>query len=72
MLSHRVHWIDALRERLHRHALENELLDLASRLPYEPEWRCAYQRLLDEHLQLAARSAYTCEQTRPGVTPSSR
>lgn len=72
MLPPRVQWIEAIRERFHRHALENELLDLASRLPYEPECRCAYQRLLDEHLQLASRSPYTCERTGPGVTPSTR
>ena len=72
MLFSRTHWIEAIRDRYHRHALENELLELASRLPYEPECRCAYQRLLDEHLQLAARAPYTCDRNTPGVTTSMR
>ena len=73
MLFSRTHWVEAIRDRFHRHALENELLALASRLPYEPECRCAYQRLLDEHLQLAARdSSYTCDQTPVHVTQSMR
>ena len=70
MLFTHVPWLEALRDRLHRHALENELLELASRLPYEPECRCAYQRLLDEHLQLATRAP--CDHTPRGVTSSLR
>ena len=72
MLFSRTHWIEAIRDRYHRHALENELLELASRLPYEPECRCAYQRLLDEHLQLVGRAPYTCDQTPSRVTTSMR
>ena len=72
MLFRHVQWLEAIRDRLHRHALENELLELASRLPYEPECRCAYQRLLDEHLHLASRDSYICDQTASGVTHSLR
>ena len=49
-------WTETLRSRIHQRSVERELLELASRLPDEPENRCKYQRLLDEHLQLACRA----------------
>jgi hypothetical protein len=72
MLFTHAHWLDALRDRMQRHALENELLELASRLPDEPECRCAYQRLLDEHMQRAARGSSSADRPRAGVTRSLR
>ena len=48
-----------VRCQMRRRALEREMFELASRLGEEPERRCAYQRLLDERMRLAAQSAWS-------------
>jgi hypothetical protein len=47
------HWTQSLRERFTRRLLEHRLMEVAARLPYEPESRCTYQHLLEEHMRLA-------------------
>ena len=49
-------WTETLRCRMRQRTVEREMMEVASRLPDEPESRCKYQRLLDEHLQLAGRA----------------
>lgn len=57
MLHSFAHWTDAVRVGIRRRALQKELFDVASKLPDEPEARCAYQRLLEEHLRLSSARA---------------
>ena len=44
---------ETLRASITRRKLEHQLMQVAARLPYEPECRCTYQHLLEEHLRLA-------------------
>lgn len=46
-------WTDSLRTSLTRRRLEHRIAEVVARLPYEPESRCAYQHLLEEHMRLA-------------------
>jgi hypothetical protein len=46
-------WTQSRRERFARRLLEHRLMEVAARLPYEPESRCTYQHLLEEHMRLA-------------------
>jgi len=46
-------WTDTLRASINRRVLEHRLAEVVARLPYEPESRCAYQHLLEEHMRLA-------------------
>lgn len=46
-------WTDTLRASINRRVLEHRLAEAVARLPHEPESRCAYQHLLEEHLRLA-------------------
>lgn len=43
---------ESLRASFTRRRLEHQLMQAVARLPYEPESRCAYQHLLEEHLRL--------------------
>lgn len=49
-------WTDTLRASISRRVLEHRLAEAVARLPHEPESRCAYQHLLEEHLRLAGGS----------------
>ena len=44
---------ETLRASYTRRKLEHQLIDAVARLPHEPESRCAYQHLLEEHMRLA-------------------
>ncbi len=43
---------ESLRASFTRRRLEHQLMQAVARLPYEPESRCAYQHLLEEHMRL--------------------
>lgn len=43
---------ETLRASFTRRKVEHQLMQVAARLPYEPECRCTYQHLLEEHLRL--------------------
>lgn len=45
-------WTDTLRASINRRVVEHRLAEVVARLPYEPESRCAYQHLLEEHMRL--------------------
>lgn len=45
---------ETLRSSLNRRRLERRLMQVVARLPDEPESRCMYQHLLEEHMRLAA------------------
>lgn len=49
-------WTNTLRGQLRRRTVERQLLDLVAQLPEHPESRSAYQRLLEEHMKLAAQA----------------
>lgn len=49
-------WTDTLRASISRRVLEHRLAEAVARLPHEPESRCTYQHLLEEHLRLASGS----------------
>lgn len=44
---------ESLRASFTRRRLEHQLMQAVARLPHEPESRCTYQHLLEEHLRLA-------------------
>ena len=43
---------ESLRASFTRRRPEHQLMQAVARLPHEPESRCAYQHLLEEHLRL--------------------
>lgn len=50
---------ESLRASFSRRRLEHQLMQAVARLPHEPESRCTYQHLLEEHMRLK-------ETARPG------
>ncbi|RYF14006.1 MAG: hypothetical protein EOO30_19615 [Comamonadaceae bacterium] len=44
---------ETLRASFSRRRLEHQLMQAVARLPHEPESRCAYQHLLEEHMRRA-------------------
>ena len=49
-------WTDTLRASINRRVVEHRLAEAVARLPHEPESRCAYQHLLEEHMRLTGES----------------
>lgn len=54
MLHPLASWTNSLRGEMRRRSVERQLLDVVARLPEEPLSRVTYQRLLEEHMKLAA------------------